>query len=294
MLEHPVRLAALADLHCDRNCQGSLNTLFGALAERADVVLLCGDLTHHGTPEEGAVLARELAPVRVPVIAVLGNHDHQSGQVADLTRMLGDAGVHVLDGDPFEIHGIGFAGVKGFCGGFGPRALESWGEEMIKRFVHEAVEEALKLESALSRLSSEVRVVLTHYAPIADTVAGEPPEIFPFMGSSRLEEPLNRYHVVAAFHGHAHHGTPEGRTSTGVPVYNVSMSLMHALQPDRLPVRLVEIEVPKPRVPAIDDAPVTRLPVPGTTPAPNGPAAGPATFTGTADARRRPGEPTRH
>lgn len=296
MLDHPVRLAALADLHCDRNCQGSLNALFGSLAERADVVLLCGDLTHHGTPEEAAVLVRELAPVRVPVIAVLGNHDHQSAQVAETTRVLADAGLHVLDGDTFEIHGIGFAGVKGFCGGFGARALESWGEDILKRFVHETVDEALKLESALSRLSSEVRVVLTHYAPIVETVAGEPAEIYPFLGSSRLEEPLNRYHVVAAFHGHAHHGAPEGRTSAGVPVYNVSMALLHALQPERLPARLVEIEVPKPAQPATDDAPVTRLPVPPAAATPNGQAGAPAAAPALRpQVRLAPGEPpTRH
>jgi Icc-related predicted phosphoesterase len=244
MTERSVRLAAVADLHCDRACQGTLHALFDRIAERADLVLLPGDLTHHGTAEEAAVLARELGALRVPVVAVLGNHDHQSGTMDELARVLIDAGVHVLDGDSVELLGIGFAGVKGFCGGFGPRILESWGEEIIKRFVHEAVEEVLKLESALSRIAGEVRVVLTHYAPIAATVVGEPAEIYPFLGCSRLEEPLNRYRVAAAFHGHAHHGTPEGSTSAGVPVYNVSHALLRQAWPDALPVRFVELRVP--------------------------------------------------
>ncbi|HET7226453.1 MAG TPA: metallophosphoesterase [Candidatus Eisenbacteria bacterium] len=265
MTDRPVRLAALADLHCDRNCQGSLHALFESLAERADVVLLCGDLTHHGTVDEAGMLVRELAPVRVPVLAVLGNHDHQSGVAGEVTRVLADGGVRMLDGDTYELQGIGFAGVKGFCGGFGTRMLEPWGEAIIKRFVREAVEETLKLESALSRIASEVRVVLTHYAPIEATVVGEPLELYAYLGTSRLEEPLNRYRVAACFHGHAHHGTAEGRTSAGVPVYNVSMTLLHAQHPDRAPVRFVEIEAAAPApAPAHgaprDLGPVTRLP----------------------------------
>lgn len=269
MPDRLVRLAALADLHCDRTCQGALHSLFDAAAERADVMLLCGDLTHHGTAEEAALLARELAGVRVPVVAVLGNHDYQAGTIDDLTRVLADAGVRVLDGDAVELNGVGFAGVKGFAGGFGPRILESWGEDIIKRFVHEAVEEGLKLESALSRIASPVRVVLMHYAPIAATVAGEPPEIYAFLGCSRLEEPLNRYHVAVAFHGHAHHGTAEGRTSGGVPVFNVSISLLRQTWPDALPVRFVEVRVPAPAPsPAPAHSPA------GATPSPTPPMAG--------------------
>jgi Icc-related predicted phosphoesterase len=244
----PVRLGALADLHCDRSSQSMLKQLFEGVAERADVMLLCGDLTHHGLPEEATVLARELATVRVPVLAVLGNHDFQSGHSEELCRILADAGAQVLDGDAVEVHGIGFAGVKGFAGGFGPRILESWGEDIVKRFVHEAVEEALKLESALSRLSVETRVALLHYAPIRDTVEGEPLEIYPFLGCGRLEEPLNRYQVAAAFHGHAHHGVPCGKTSAGVPVYNVSLSLMRHAMPEGVPFRVVEIPRPTERV----------------------------------------------
>jgi Icc-related predicted phosphoesterase len=148
----------------------------------------------------------------------------------------------MLDGDTCEVAGIGFAGVKGFGGGFGERALQAWGEESIKRFVHDAVDEALKLESALARLRTPRRVVVMHYAPIQATVEGEPPEIYPFLGSSRLEEPLTRYPVTAVFHGHAHHGTPEGRTRSGVPVYNVAMPLLSQAFPDRPPFLIVELE----------------------------------------------------
>jgi Icc-related predicted phosphoesterase len=247
-----VRLAATADLHYSRAAQGTLQPLFAEISERADVVALCGDLTDHGLPEEAQVLVKDLAPVlRVPAIAVLGNHDYESGKQDELLKLLGDAGIHVLDGDTFEAHGIGFAGVKGFAGGFGRRALEPWGEETIKRFVHDAVAEALKLESALARLRTAQRIALLHYAPIQATVEGEPPEIFAFLGSSRLEEPLNRYAVTAAFHGHAHHGHPEGRTSADIPVYNVSMRLLQqglpGGLPGGLPFRIVEIPVERKR-----------------------------------------------
>jgi Icc-related predicted phosphoesterase len=150
-------------------------------------------------------------------------------------------GVQVLDGDAFEVKGIGFAGVKGFGGGFGPRALGPWGEDTIKAFVREAVDEALKLESALARLRVQHRVALLHYSPIQATVEGEPEAIFPFLGSSRLEEPLNRYPVSAVFHGHAHHGSPEGHTQSNIPVFNVSMPLLKQQFPDRPPFRVVEI-----------------------------------------------------
>ena len=147
-----------------------------------------------------------------------------------------------LDGDTTEIHGIGFAGVKGFAGGFGRRALGPWGEDIIKKFVHEAVNEALKLESALARLRNEHLIAVLHYSPIQGTVEGEPLEIYPFLGCSRLEEPLSRYPVTAVFHGHAHHGQPEGRTTKNVPVYNVSMSLMRDLSPER-PFRILEVDL---------------------------------------------------
>ena len=180
------------------------------------------------------------------MLAVLGNHDYECEQQEELIKILSGSGMTILDGTAIEIKGIGFAGVKGFAGGFGDRALQPWGESVLKKFVHEAVEEALKLESALAKLRTPQRIVLCHYAPILGTIQGEPAEIFPFLGSSRLEEPINRYAVTAVFHGHAHHGAPEGRTREGVPVYNVALPLLRNHFPDRRPVRMVEVPVGAP------------------------------------------------
>ncbi len=239
-----VRIAAMGDLHCDQAAQGKLQPLFAEVTQRADVLLLCGDLINHGLAGEARVLAKELtAGLKVPIVAVLGNHEYESNQQDEIRQILTDLGAHVLDGDACEVHGVGFAGVKGFGGGFGERALQAWGEESIKRFVHEAVEEALKLESALARLRTPHRICLLHYAPIQGTVEGEPREIFPFLGSSRLEEPLTHYPVTAVFHGHAHRGTPEGRTRGQVPVYNVAMPLLEHAFPGQLPFRLFELPV---------------------------------------------------
>jgi Icc-related predicted phosphoesterase len=237
-----VRIAALGDLHYNRAAaQGSLHALFSQISESADILVLCGDLTDYGLPEEARALVREMTSLKIPTVAVLGNHDFESGHQQELREILAGIGVVTLDGDSTEVLGIGFAGIKGFAGGFGRRALGPWGEDTIKKFVHEAVDEALKLESALARLRSDHLIAVLHYAPIQATVEGEPREIFPFLGCSRLEEPLNRYPVTAVFHGHAHHGQPEGRTATNVPVYNVSISLMRELYPAR-PFRIVEID----------------------------------------------------
>jgi Icc-related predicted phosphoesterase len=239
-----VRIAAMSDVHCGKSSQGTLHRHFAHAAERADVLLLCGDLTDYGLPEEARVLARELSVARIPIVAVLGNHDYESGRASEVTDILCGAGVAVLDGDTFETNGIGFAGVKGFCGGFGRGALGPWGEPIVKQFVHEAVAEALKLESALARLRTPHRVAMLHYSPIRATVEGEPPEIFPYLGSSRLEEPLTRYAVSAVFHGHAHNGTLEGKTAAGSHVYNVALPLLRKLAPLEPPVRILEIPAP--------------------------------------------------
>jgi Icc-related predicted phosphoesterase len=237
-----VRIAAVGDIHVSKTSQGQFQPLFSQINASADVLVLCGDFTDYGLPDEARVLARELtASLKIPVIAVLGNHDYEGGRQEEIMQILRDSGVHVLDGEATEVHGIGFAGVKGFCGGFGRGALGPWGESTIKRFVQEAVDESLKLESALARLRTQRRVAVLHYAPVRATVEGEPVEIFPYLGSSRLEEPINRYRVSAVFHGHAHRGTPEGRTSAGVPVYNVAMPLLTRVQPERPPFLIVEI-----------------------------------------------------
>ena len=247
-----VRLAAVGDVHCTRTSSGTLAPLFMEAAAQADVLLLAGDLTDYGLAEEARVLARELSGVKIPILAVLGNHDCESGKEEEVVQILSEAGVRVLDGDSVEIDGVGFAGVKGFGGGFGRRTIEPWGEAATKAFVHEAVAQALKLERALDRLRTPQRVALLHYAPVEATVEGEPREIFPFLGSSRLEEPLNRYQVTMAFHGHAHHGAAEGRTSTGIPVFNVAMPLLRRVLSDSLPIRIVDIPAPVPAAAGVE------------------------------------------
>jgi Icc-related predicted phosphoesterase len=237
-----LRIAAMGDLHVSKNAQGAFQPLFSQISESADVLLLCGDFTDYGLADEARVLAKDLtAAMKIPVVGVLGNHDFEGGQSDDIRRILTDAGVAVLDGEATEVHGVGFAGVKGFAGGFGRGALGPWGEKAIKGFVQEAVDEALKLEAALARLRTQKRVALLHYSPIRGTVEGEPPEIFAYLGSSRLEEPINRYRVSAVFHGHAHRGTAEGRTSAGVPVHNVAMPLLMRVNPNRPPFLIVQV-----------------------------------------------------
>jgi Icc-related predicted phosphoesterase len=237
-----IRIAAMSDVHVSKGSQGTLHPVFAQLADHADFLVLCGDLTDYGLAEEARVLARELGVVRVPIVGVLGNHDYEAGQQQEITKILTDAGVVMLDGESHEVNGIGFAGTKGFAGGFGRGVLGAWGEPAIKQFAHEAVNEALKLESALARLRTPHRIALLHYSPVRATVEGEPLEIYCYLGCSRLEEPLSRYPVTAVFHGHAHNGTLEGTTASGIPVYNVAMPLLRKRHPDRPPFRVIEIE----------------------------------------------------
>jgi Icc-related predicted phosphoesterase len=239
-----VRIAAVADIHVKKSSAGLLQPMFAQITDSADVLLLCGDLTDYGTIEEAKILAKEItSSLRIPAIGVLGNHDYESGHEADVVNILTDAGVVMLDGDSHEIHGVGFAGVKGFGGGFGRRALGAWGEKIIKEFVHETINEALKLEAALARLRTPQKIAVLHYSPIQATVNPEPPEILAFLGSSRLEEPLDRYRCTAVFHGHAHRGSAEGRTKGGAPVFNVAMPVLASVHPDRPPFRVVEVPV---------------------------------------------------
>lgn len=243
-----VRIAAVGDIHYGKTSQGALLPLFQYVSENADVLLLCGDLTDYGTPEEARVLAKDLASVRIPTIGVLGNHDFETDRQDELVTILADAGVQILDGDSTEVHGIGFAGVKGFGGGFGRRALGPWGEKVIKAFVQEALDESLKLEAALARLRTPEKIAVLHYSPIAATAVGEPPEIMPFLGSSRLEEPLIRYRATAVFHGHAHHGSAEGKTKSGTPVFNVCYPLLRRLDPEGIGVKMYEVPAAAPSI----------------------------------------------
>jgi Icc-related predicted phosphoesterase len=251
-----VRFAAVGDIHATKASAGTLRGFFAQASDAADVLLLCGDLTDYGTAEEAQVLADELVAASVPIVAVLGNHDFESGTPEIVRDVLTHAGVHVLDGEACEIEGVGIAGVKGFAGGFGRGSLGAWGEPAIKLFVQEALHEAMKLESALAKLRTPRRIALLHYSPIVGTVQGEPMDIFAFLGSSRLEEPLLRYPVDAVFHGHAHRGTLEATTISGVPVFNVAKPLLLRSHPDQPPFRLFEL----PREAIAAQAPATAAP----------------------------------
>jgi Icc-related predicted phosphoesterase len=193
----------------------------------AEGLVLAGDLTDHGLVEEAETLAEALDQLRVPCAAVLGNHDFEANAVKEIVRILAAAKVEVLDGDHalFQKR-LGVAGVKGFVGGFERGMLQAFGEPVVKAFVQEAVSEGLKLEAALGQLDVDKKVVLMHYAPIAQTTEGEAPEIRAYLGTSRLVVPIDAFGAVAVFHGHAHHGAPEGRTPRGVPVYNVAMPVL--------------------------------------------------------------------
>jgi len=238
-----LRVAAVGDLHYTKHSKGKAEKLFAGISAAADVALLCGDLTDYGLPEEAALLASDIqAHLKVPALAVVGNHDFESGHVEEVNAVLDAAGVHLLEEEVCEFGGVGFAGVCGFGGGFGRRMLNAWGEPIIKSFVQEAVDHALRLEKALGRLQTPKKIAVLHYAPIRETVVGENEEIFPFLGSSRLEGPLNRFAVHAVFHGHAHAGTLQGKTSEGIPVFNVSQPLLEKLQPDKLPFHLLEVK----------------------------------------------------
>ena len=183
------------------------------------------------SPAEMEGLLNSLVRLRLPIVAVLGNHDYESGAEADLMRMLTQEGIKLLDGTAYERDGVGFAGTKGFPGGFGRGALTAFGEPQIKAFVQAAIDEAIKLERAMSQLRTQKRVVVLHYAPVADTVQGESPEIFPYLGSSRLAEVVDRHGADIIFHGHAHHGSPDGKTTAGIPVHNVALSILQSQQP---------------------------------------------------------------
>ena len=235
-----MRIAAMADLHFTPQTYDRIREQMQRVRDEADVLVLAGDLTNFGKPEEMSSLLNALVRLRIPIVATLGNHDYESGRSAELIKMMVTEGIKVLDGDAYERDGVGFAGAKGFQGGFGRGLLTAFGEPEVKAFVQAGVEEALKLERALAMLRTPKRVVITHYSPIAATVEGEPTEIFSYLGSSRLAEVIDRHQATVAFHGHAHHGSLAGATMGGVPVYNVAMALMLGRNPS-CPYRVVEV-----------------------------------------------------
>jgi len=225
-----IRVAAVGDIHVRETDKGKLAAFFKDVSEEADVLVIAGDLTDTGDEGEAQVLADELKSCSIPVVGVLGNHDYEKGRHKLIRQILQNNNMHVLDGEAIILEGVGFAGVKGFGGGFDKHMLSMFGEGAMKAFVQEAVDEALHLDRALARLDQENenirKIAVLHYSPIQATVIGEPEQIFPFLGSSRLAEPLSRRNVVAAFHGHAHVGTLEGETNNGVKVYNVAKPIL--------------------------------------------------------------------
>jgi Icc-related predicted phosphoesterase len=235
-----MRIAATADLHFTPQRYGALRDQLNQVREEADVLLVAGDLTNYGQPEEMEPLLNALVRLRIPVIAVLGNHDYECDKQVELVRMMTAEGVKVLDGSAYERDGVGFAGTKGFVGGFGRGMLTAFGEPEIKTFVRAGIDEALKLERAMSQLRTSKRVVVLHYSPIAATVQGEAPEIYPFLGTSRLAEVVDRHGADFVIHGHAHNGKPDGTTTAGIPVHNVAITLLQAQDPSKV-YRLFDI-----------------------------------------------------
>jgi uncharacterized protein len=226
-----MRIAATADLHFTPQRYSVLRDQLNRVRDEADVFVLAGDLTNFGKPDEMEPLLNALVRLRLPVIAVLGNHDYESGCEAELARMMTAEGIKVLDGSAYERDGVGFAGTKGFVGGFGRGMLTAFGEPEIKTFVRAGIDESVKLERAMSQLRTQKRVIVLHYSPIAATVCGEPQEIYPFLGTSRLAEVADRHGADLIVHGHAHNGKPDGQTPAGIPVHNVAITLLQAQQP---------------------------------------------------------------
>ena len=222
-----MKIAAIGDLHVTEESVAPYRQIFQQMAAAADVLVLCGDLTNFGKTSEAEILAGDIGQCDRPVLGVLGNHDYECGQPEEVARILHDGGMTILDDQAVEIDGIGFAGVKGFLGGFGRGELAPFGEPMIKAFVNEANHEARKLENALRSLRTEKIFAVLHYSPVADTLEGEPPEIIQYLGSQRLADALDRFdNIAAVVHGHAHHGTYEGRTMRGTPVYNCAQFVL--------------------------------------------------------------------
>ncbi|WP_207790030.1 metallophosphoesterase family protein [Sphingosinicella humi] len=235
-----VTVAAIGDLHVTESSEHRYRDLFAEISQAADVLALCGDLTNFGKTREAEILAEDLHACTIPAVAVLGNHDYECGQPQVVADILHSAGVTMLGEQAVEIGGVGFAGVKGFVGGFGRGELGSFGEPAIKAFVDASIEEARKLENALRSLRTDRVVAVLHYAPIVETVEGEPLEIFPFLGSSRLADAVDRFeNVKAVVHGHAHRGSFRGETLKGIPVYNCAQFVVKA-ETDR-PYALIEV-----------------------------------------------------
>jgi Icc-related predicted phosphoesterase len=221
-----IRIAAVGDVHVDKDVVGRYRPALEELPERADALLIAGDLTRHGTVEEARCFATEFGGLAVPVVVVLGNHDHQSDQQSRVTDVLTESGITVLEGDAIVLelrgHRVGVAGVKGFGGGFAGACASNFGEREMKDFVGTTEAIADRLGEALRSVQCDALVALTHYAPVPETLVGEPLEIYPFLGCYQLGRAIDSAPTALALHGHAHHGSERGRTPGGVPVRNVA------------------------------------------------------------------------
>lgn len=229
-----IKIAAIGDIHVKAHFKDIYKPILQEISQKADVLVLCGDLTDLGTPDEAHILADDLRTCRIPIIAVLGNHDYHSDQPEEVKKILRDnPNITILDQEPVVHENIGFAGVKGFMGGFGAQALGAFGEPLMKEIIKERDREAYALENQLKALSTEKKVVVMHYSPIRATVADENSDIMPFLGSTRYEQTIDQYGVSVVFHGHANLGPHSGKTSRGIPVFNVALPLLENLSPKK-------------------------------------------------------------
>jgi Icc-related predicted phosphoesterase len=221
------KVAVVGDLHVTEDCVSPYRDLFARMSDESDAIVLCGDLTNFGKTSEAEILAEDLQRSSVPVLGVLGNHDYECDQPEKVSEILQQAGMTILDEQPMELNGVGFAGVKGFMGGFGRGEMHNFGEPEAKAFIGTALDEARKLENSLRSLRTERAMAVLHYAPIPGTLEGEPVEIYQYLGSQRLADAIDRFDFIGAVvHGHAHLGAHEGRTPRGTPVYNCSLPVL--------------------------------------------------------------------
>lgn len=234
-----MKISAIGDIHFKKSGNEELKAIFREMEKESDLVVLAGDLTDTGLPEEMEALLACVEKTQKPLVAVIGNHDHENDKAEELTRMMVAKGVQVLDGNSYQVDEIGFTGVKGFCGGFGDRIIQPFGERMIKEFVHEGIEESLRLGKGLAQLSAKRKIAVLHYSPVEETLTGESRDIYPFLGTSWLADALDRYGANLAIHSHAHNGSPEGRTRQNIPVYNVSRFVL--MRVSQRPYRIFEL-----------------------------------------------------